>query len=60
MRVFGLLAFLDPVLTSANISILRDLSRECMKLRKSTPEQHIPLNIIITIISGTFRQADLL
>ncbi|CAO3610708.1 unnamed protein product [Mucor hiemalis] len=58
--IFHLLLYLDPVLTSKNISILRDLSRECISLRSSKLSSSIaPLNIIICIISTAFGQSDL-
>lgn len=58
--IFHLLLYLDPVLTSKNISILRDLSRECITLRSSKLSSSIaPLNIIICIISTAFGQSDL-
>ncbi|KAI8094653.1 survival motor neuron interacting protein 1-domain-containing protein [Thamnidium elegans] len=59
-RIFELLVYLDPVLISKNIAILRDLSRECIKLRKSLPTFIAPLNIIITIISDAYGQSDLI
>ncbi|KAI8977103.1 survival motor neuron interacting protein 1-domain-containing protein [Mycotypha africana] len=59
--IFSLLVYLDPVLTSSNMTILRELSRECGKLRSELSETHeAPLNTIITIIAVAFGQADLL
>ncbi|KAI8643032.1 survival motor neuron interacting protein 1-domain-containing protein [Parasitella parasitica] len=57
--MFCLLVFLDPVLTSNNISVLRDVSRECIKVRASTPQELAPLNIIISVIADVFGQSDL-
>ncbi|KAI8974468.1 survival motor neuron interacting protein 1-domain-containing protein [Pilobolus umbonatus] len=58
--LYHLLVYLDSVLTSNNISKLRDLSRKCIELRES-PSQHIgPLNIIITIIATAYGQKDLI
>ncbi|KAI7899842.1 uncharacterized protein BX663DRAFT_175990 [Cokeromyces recurvatus] len=59
-RIFALLVYLDPVLTYSNISILRDLSRECIKIRTKHLNQRSCLNIIITIIADVFGQTDLL
>ncbi|CAO3655624.1 unnamed protein product [Mucor fragilis] len=58
--IFSLLVFLDPVLTSKNISVLRDLSRECIKIRADAPQDLAPLNIVITIIADVYGQSDLL
>ncbi|KAI9481488.1 MAG: survival motor neuron interacting protein 1-domain-containing protein [Benjaminiella poitrasii] len=59
-RIFILLAYLDPVMTSNNVSILRDLSRECIRVRTKYASQKSSLNIIITIIADIFGQTDLL
>ncbi|ORE04486.1 hypothetical protein BCV72DRAFT_243578 [Rhizopus microsporus var. microsporus] len=56
--IFSLLVYLDPVLTSQNVSILRDVSRKCIELR-SIVENKAPLNIIISIIAEIFGQGDL-
>ncbi|KAL9559768.1 hypothetical protein MBANPS3_000243 [Mucor bainieri] len=58
--IFSLLVFLDPVLTSKNIAVLRDLSRECIKTRANASEHLAPLNIVITIIADVYGQSDLL
>ncbi|KAL7324078.1 hypothetical protein PS15p_210645 [Mucor circinelloides] len=57
--MFSLLVFLDPVLTSKNISVLRDLSRECIKTRATAPQDLAPLNIVISIIADVYGQSDL-
>ncbi|KAI7891086.1 survival motor neuron interacting protein 1-domain-containing protein [Mucor mucedo] len=57
--IFQLLVYLDPVLTSKNMSVLRDLSRECIRLRSDSTSK-APLNIIISIISDAFGQSDLI
>ncbi|KAG2211119.1 hypothetical protein INT46_004495 [Mucor plumbeus] len=57
--IFSLLVFLDPVLTSQHISLLRDLSRECIKSRANSQQDLAPLNIVITIIAEVFGQSDL-
>ncbi|KAI8342278.1 survival motor neuron interacting protein 1-domain-containing protein [Chlamydoabsidia padenii] len=62
MWIFSLLVYVDPVLTSMDISILRDVCRTCIDLRnryQRNRNQVIQLNIIITIISISFRQSDL-
>ncbi|KAI9243652.1 survival motor neuron interacting protein 1-domain-containing protein, partial [Sporodiniella umbellata] len=53
--LFSLLVYLDPVLTSKDISVLRDVSRKCIELRNNV-EKKAPLNIVITIISQVFGQ----
>ncbi|KAI8081731.1 survival motor neuron interacting protein 1-domain-containing protein [Halteromyces radiatus] len=62
--IFSLLVYVDPVLTSMDISILRDICRTCIDIRNKCQEnetdQVIQLNIIITIISKVFKQSDLL
>ncbi|CDH50601.1 predicted protein [Lichtheimia corymbifera JMRC:FSU:9682] len=61
--IYTLLLYLDPVMTAEHTSILRDISRKCIKLRsdkKEHDEQVFRLNMIITIIGKVFSQADLL
>lgn len=61
--IYTLLLYLDPVMTAEQTSILRDISRKCIKLRsdkKEHDEQVFRLNMIITIIGKVFSQADLL
>ncbi|ORZ23142.1 survival motor neuron interacting protein 1-domain-containing protein [Absidia repens] len=60
--LFSLLVYVDPVITSLDISILRDVCRACIVIRNSlqaNSDQVIQLNIIITIISHCFGQSDL-
>ncbi|SAL97149.1 hypothetical protein [Absidia glauca] len=62
MWIYALLVYVDPVLTSMDISIIRDVGRTCIDIRnKLQPDniQVIQLNIIITIISLSFGQLDL-
>ncbi|KAI7864414.1 survival motor neuron interacting protein 1-domain-containing protein [Spinellus fusiger] len=61
--LFTLLVYLDPVITSGNLSLLRDLSRRCIALRSDQQEEDpsVPrLNVIITLIAKGFGQADLI
>ncbi|KAI9202865.1 survival motor neuron interacting protein 1-domain-containing protein [Polychytrium aggregatum] len=65
--MFALLLRLDPLLTSDQITVLRDVCRKCIKLRAELdPETTDPgasivaaLNIVISIISVFFGQKDL-
>ncbi|CAO3615397.1 unnamed protein product [Cunninghamella echinulata] len=60
--IYSLLVYTDQVLTSKDLSILRDICRTCIKLRnhyEPNSDQVIQLNIIITIISQVYRQSDL-
>ncbi|KAI8373492.1 survival motor neuron interacting protein 1-domain-containing protein [Choanephora cucurbitarum] len=59
-QIFNLLVYLDPVLTSKNISILRELSRTLIKIRPSNRSHLGPMNTIITIIADVYGQADLI
>ncbi|CAO3592747.1 unnamed protein product [Absidia cylindrospora] len=62
MWLFSLLVYVDPVITSLDISILREVCRTCIVLRNSlqaNSDKVIQLNIIITIISRCFGQSDL-
>jgi hypothetical protein len=62
MWIYALLVYVDPVLTSMDISIIRDVGRTCIDIRNDLqPDniQVIQLNIIITIISLSFGQLDL-
>ncbi|CAO3617816.1 unnamed protein product [Cunninghamella blakesleeana] len=60
--IYSLLVYTDQVLTSKDVSILRDICRTCIELRNKyepNSDQVIQLNIIITIISQVYRQSDL-
>lgn len=61
--LFTLLTYLDPVMTAEHTSILRQVARHCIDLRQrihqDEADQLARLNIIITIISRVFGQADL-
>ena len=60
--LFSCLLRLDPLLTSDQISILRDLSRRCIHIRDNCipfSMNFIMASILITIISQVFGQKDL-
>jgi survival of motor neuron protein-interacting protein 1 len=62
--MWALLTRLDKVMTSDQLSVLRDVSRKFISLRQGYQDPLDPsviyLNILITIIAKHFGQADLL
>jgi hypothetical protein len=58
MWIFHLLIYLDSVMTSKNVSILRTLAKRAIELRNDTTEPY--LNIIIVIIAVIYGQLDLI
>ncbi|KAI8364226.1 survival motor neuron interacting protein 1-domain-containing protein [Blakeslea trispora] len=59
-QIFSLLVYLDPVLTSKNLSILRELSRTLINIRPTYQHDLGPINTILVIIADVYGQADLI
>ncbi|KAJ3020888.1 gem (nuclear organelle) associated protein 2 [Thoreauomyces humboldtii] len=63
--LFALLVRLPSLLTTDELSILRDLCRTCRRIRASEPllqpedPRVASLNMVIAVVSTTYRQADL-
>ncbi|KAI8891309.1 hypothetical protein K501DRAFT_235313 [Backusella circina FSU 941] len=58
MWIFHLLIYLDPVMVSKNVSILRTLAKRAIEIRNNITEPYV--NIIIVIIAVIYGQLDLI